>query len=81
MSLNPEARDSVYNSRGLDGLKVESMEELTSDEIIANLRLKAHYWRQEAATRFAGRPEEKWCLDYAQHAETLAELERLRKLD
>ena len=32
--------------------------------------------------RFAGRSvEAKVCLEHAQHAETLAELERLRKLD
>jgi hypothetical protein len=56
-------------------------QELSADEIIANLLLKAHYWRQEAATRFKGRPEAKYCIEYAEHAETLAELERLRKLD
>lgn len=52
----------------------------SDEEIITNLKLKAHYWRQEAK-RFAGRPEEQWCLDYAQHTETLAEMERLRGLD
>jgi hypothetical protein len=42
--------------------------------------LKARCWRQEAV-RFAGRPEAKVCLEHARHAETVAELERLRKLD
>jgi hypothetical protein len=31
--------------------------------------------------RFSGRPEEAICLDYAEHTEMLAELERLRALD
>ena len=63
-------------------LRVELMEELSADDIIANFLLKARYWRQEAATRFAGRPAEaKVCLEHARHAETVAELERLRKLD
>jgi hypothetical protein len=56
------------------------MEELDGSQIEAQLRLKAAYWRQEAK-RFAGRPEERWCIDYAEHAETLAELERLKTLD
>lgn len=46
----------------------------------AQLRIKASYWREEAK-RFAGRPEEQWCTEYAEHAETLAELERLKTLD
>jgi hypothetical protein len=54
---------------------------MTSDEIIENLRLKAYFWRNEAATRFAGRPEADVCLAHARHAETLAELERLKALD
>jgi hypothetical protein len=37
---------------------------LSADDIIENLLLKAHYWRQEAATRFAGRPEAKICLEH-----------------
>ena len=43
--------------------------------------IEAYYWRNEAATRFAGRPEAKVCIEHAQHGETLAELERLRALD
>ena len=55
--------------------------EPTADETIEALLLKARCWRDEAK-RFAGRPvEAKVCLEHAQHAETLAELERLRKLD
>jgi hypothetical protein len=50
------------------------------DETIENLLLKAFYWRQEAK-RFAGRPEAKICREHSERAETLAELERLRKLD
>ncbi|MET4601082.1 hypothetical protein ABIB90_000533 [Bradyrhizobium sp. JR4.1] len=46
----------------------------------AQLMLKATYWREEAR-RFVGKPEERWCIDYAEHAETLAELERLKALD
>lgn len=58
----------------------ENTPEPTREEVVRSLRLKAFYWRQEAE-RFAGRPEERWCIDYAEHAETLAELERLRVLD
>lgn len=52
----------------------------TDEEIVAELRLKAAYWRQEAK-RFAGRREEQWCTEYAQHAETLADLVHLSSLD
>ncbi|MGY8684557.1 hypothetical protein Q2941_43430 [Bradyrhizobium sp. UFLA05-153] len=45
--------------------------ELSSTEIIRELRMKAFFWRQEAE-RFAGRPEEQICLEHALHAETLA---------
>jgi hypothetical protein len=51
------------------------------DEIISGHLMRAYFWRKEATTRFAGRPEAKICLEHAQHVETLAELERLRKLD
>jgi hypothetical protein len=55
--------------------------ETIADEIIKNILLKASCWRQEAK-RFAGRPAEaKVCLEHVQDAETLAELERPRKLD
>ena len=55
--------------------------ETTADEIIENLLLKASCWRQEAK-RFAGSSAEaKVCLEHARDAETLGELERLRKLD
>jgi hypothetical protein len=60
---------------------MKSKNQTDGDEAITNLLLKAKYWRQEAATRFKGRPEEKFCIQYAEHAETMAELERLRKLD
>jgi hypothetical protein len=54
---------------------------MTADETIEALLLKAMCWRAEAK-RFADRPAEaKVCLEHAQEAETLAELERLRKLD
>jgi hypothetical protein len=54
---------------------------MTPDDTIEALLLKAMCWRAEAK-RFAGRSvEAKVCLEHAQHAETLAELERLRKLD
>jgi hypothetical protein len=54
---------------------------MTPDETIEALLLKALCWRAEAK-RFGSRSvEAKICLEHAQHAETLAELERLRKLD
>jgi hypothetical protein len=56
------------------------METPSPDAIIEGLLRRAYYWRQEAA-HFAGRPKEKVCTEHAQRVETLAELERLRKLD
>jgi hypothetical protein len=56
------------------------MNEPTVDDIIESLLLKAMVWRAEAR-RFGRSVEARLCLEHAQHAETLAELERLRALD
>src|SRR5215471_12568146 len=53
---------------------------MSADDTIENLLLRAKCWHQEAA-RFAGPPEATICRENAQSADTLAELERLRKLD
>ena len=55
----------------------------TPEEIIASLKSKAAHWRREAEVAAAeNQPEAAAaCLDYAQHIETLIELERLKMLD
>src|SRR5262249_23206363 len=76
VSFQVETKPQSGRPRG--GKQLKQMEE-TSKDIVTHLREKAFYWRQEAE-RFAGRPEELICLEHARHAETLAELERLKRL-
>jgi hypothetical protein len=52
----------------------------SADDAIEALLMKAAVWRAEAK-RFGRSFEASVCLQHAREAETLAELERLRKLD